>query len=131
MDGLRHHPHTDGPLEAIGHVHGGAPALDIGGDIGALAVLLDPAAAGTELHLRADGVAATSVHTGVWTRHQGTAPVTAALFAALTDGTYWVLDDEGADVVAVEVTGGEVVTLDLRLNAARASRHRRGPRPDE
>ena len=113
------------------HVHGGAPALDIGGDIGALAVLLDPASAGTELHLRADGAVATSVHTGVWTRYQGTAPVTAALFAALTGGTYWVLDDHGADVVAVEVTGGEVVTLDLRLNAARASRRRRGLRPGE
>ena len=67
------HPHPHGPLETIDHVHGGAPALDIGGDIGALAVLLDPAAAGTELHLRADGAVGTSVHTGVWRRNQGAA----------------------------------------------------------
>ena len=115
-----HHAHPHGPLEAIAHVHGGAPALDIGGDIGALAVLLDPTAAGTELHLRADGAAGSSVHTGVWTRRQGTAPVTAALFAALTGGTYWVLDDHGAEVVAVTITGGQLSTLDLRLSAATA-----------
>ena len=59
-------PHPHGPLEAIDHVHGGAPALDIGGDIGALAVLLDPTAAGTELHLRADGaVGPDRAHGGV------------------------------------------------------------------
>ena len=52
-------------------MHGGAPALDIGGDIGALVVLLDRTAAGTELHLRADGAVGSTVHTGVWTRDQG------------------------------------------------------------
>ena len=68
-DGHHHdhpHPHPHGPLESIRHVHGGAPALDIGGDIGALVVLLDPAAAGTELHLRADGaVGLQRAHRGV------------------------------------------------------------------
>ena len=118
MDGHGHHTHPHGPLETIDHVHGGAPAIDIGGDIGALAVLLDPTAAGTELHLRADGAAGSTVHTGVWRRNQGA--LTAALFPSLTGGTYWVLDDDGSDLVAVSVGGGEVMTLDLRLSAARA-----------
>ena len=115
MDGHDHH-HPHGPLESIRHVHGGAPAVDIGGDVGALAVLLDAAAVGTELHLRADGAVGSAVHTGVWSRDHGA--LTAALFPTLREGTYWVLDDRGADLAAVAVRGGEVVTLDLRLSAA-------------
>ena len=88
--------------------------LDIGGDVGALVVFMDRAAAGTELHLRADGGRGSTVHTGVWTRHQGAGRVTAALFSELAAGTYWVLDAGGADLRPVTVTGGELTTADLR-----------------
>ena len=95
MSGTGHdHPH--GPLESITHVHGGAPVLDIGGDVGALNVVLDDGAAGGELYLRSDDPAF-SIHTGVWTRHLGGGHVTTALFCQLVEGTYWVLDADGDD----------------------------------
>jgi hypothetical protein len=111
------HDHPHGPLESITHVHGGAPALDIGGDIGAHNVVLDDGAAGDELYLRSDDPAF-SIHTGVWTRHLGGGHVTTALFCQLVEGTYWVLDADGNDVRAVEVTGGRLAELDLRSTAA-------------
>ena len=55
-----------------------------------------------------------TVHTGVWTRHQGNEHVTAALFCALSEGAYWVLEDDGRDRIAVIVRGGELAELDLR-----------------
>lgn len=110
------HPHPHGPLESIEHVHGGAPMLDIGGDIGALVVLMDDDSAGTELHLRAEHGPA--VHTGVWTRHQGNGHVTAALFCELAAGTYWVLDADGDDVSPVAITGGALTSADLRTARA-------------
>ena len=96
------------------HARGGAPVLDIGDDVGALVALMDVDAAGTELFLRreSDG---TSVHTGVWTRHQGTQHVTAALFCALRAGTYRVLGADGSDRQLVDVRGGELAELDLRI----------------
>lgn len=88
--------------------------LDIGGDIGALVVRTDDEAAGHELHLRADGDVGSSIHTGVWPRQQPNGPVTAALFLALTEGTYWVLDERGDDLVEVAITGGELARADAR-----------------
>lgn len=120
--GHDHHPHTHAPLESITHVHGGAPVLDIGGDVGALNVVLDDESAGTELFLRtADSDV--SVHTGVWTRHVGRTHVTTALFCELLEGTYWVLDADGRDVRRVEVSGGELAELDLRSMAAAPAHH--------
>lgn len=111
------HPHVHGPLESIGHVHGGAAALNIGGDVGALNVALDAALAGTELHLRSEDPSF-AVHTGVWTRHAVSGDVTTALFCELTAGTYWVLAADGTDVCPVEVEGGAVAEVDLRTAAA-------------
>lgn len=105
--------HEHGPLEAIDHVHGGPSVLDIGGDIGALHVLLDDEWAGRELFLRGADPA-WRVHTGGWVRHVGDGHVTTALFAELVAGTYWVLDPAGADACAVEVAGGELAEVDLR-----------------
>ncbi len=113
-----HDRHDRGPLESITHVHGGPPVLDIGGDVGALNIVLDDDAAGTELHLRTDDPAF-SIHTGVWTRHVGARHVTTALFCQLTAGTYWVLDADGRDVRAVDVAGGHLAELDLRSAAVR------------
>lgn len=110
--------HQHGPLEEITHVQGGAPALDIGGDIGALSVLVDGSTVGTELFVRADDDPALSVHTGVWWRHVGKGldrnQVAAALFCELGEGRWWVLDDKGADMCPVDITGGQVSELDLR-----------------
>ena len=49
-------------------VHGGPPVLDIGGEIGAMVVLMEPATAGSELRLRSEREPPIAVHTGVWTR---------------------------------------------------------------
>lgn len=112
------HDHGHGPLEEITHVQGGAPALNIGGDIGALSVLVDGSTVGTELFVRADDDDAVSVHTGVWWRHVGKGldrdRVAAALFCELSEGRWWVLDAQGADVCPVDITGGQVSELDLR-----------------
>lgn len=95
------------------HAHGGAAVLDIGDGVGALNVVLDDEAAGTELFLRTDDPGF-SVHTGVWRRDLPAGHVTTALFAALVEGTYWILDADGRDVREIEVTGGRVTELDLR-----------------
>jgi hypothetical protein len=101
-------------LESYAHVQGGPPVLDIGGDVGALAVTLDASRAGTELFVRSDGELAVTTHTGVWHRNVAGGAVTAAVFAELAAGTYVVLDHGGDDVARVEVRGGELATLDLR-----------------
>lgn len=108
------HGHDHGPLESYDHVQGGAPVIDIGGDIGAMVAMMDPGAVGTELHLRSEHDPPISIHTGVWERRQGPATVAAAVFAELLEGTYWVLDGAGNDVRRVEITGGELEQIDLR-----------------
>ena len=69
--------------------------LDIGGSVGALHVLVDDGWVGRELFLATDDPAF-SVHTGVWLRHVAGEHVASALFAALEEGTYRVLGDDGA-----------------------------------
>jgi hypothetical protein len=101
-----HHHHND--------VDGRPPVLDIGGDIGAMVATMDREAAGSELHLRSEHEPPISIHTGVWDRHHGSGLVTAAVFAELVAGTYWVLDGNGAAVHRVEIEGGAVATIDLR-----------------
>jgi len=105
-----HHDH--GPLESIGHVHGGAMVLDIGGSVGALHVLVGDGWVGRELFLATDDPSY-SVHTGVWLRHVDGEHVASALFAALDAGTYRVLGDDGATVTTARVAGGEVAEIDL------------------
>ena len=120
------HDHHHGPLEAITHVHGGAMVLDIGGSVGALHVLVDDDWVGRELFLATDDPGF-RVHTGVWLRHRATSfarsktrsahiageHVASALFAALEEGTYRVLGDDGATVAIARVAGGEVAEIDL------------------
>ncbi len=95
-------------------VHGGTAVLDIGGDVGAMVALLDGDAEGTELFLRPLAEPTTTVHTGVWTRHQNGDHVTAALFCALRAGCYSVLTPDGSTQTEVEIRGGELTELDLR-----------------
>jgi hypothetical protein len=105
MSGHHHHHH---------HAGLGAAVLDIGGDTGALVATLDPTMAGTELFLRPDDEPRSTVHTGVWDRHDAGTAVTAAVFPELAAGTYHVLDERGVVVRTVDVRGGEVTTIDLR-----------------
>jgi hypothetical protein len=106
------HSHDHG-LEGY-HVHGGSPALDIGGDIGALVVTMDPSALGTELHLRSEHEPPIAVHTGVWERQQAGQTVVAAVFAELVQGRYRVVGLSGATDQLIEIEGGKVTTIDLR-----------------
>lgn len=116
VDHGRDHGHLHGHghgLEGY-HVHGGAPALDIGGDIGAMVATVDRSALGTELHLRSEHEPPLAVHTGVWERRQGSDTVIAAVFAELVEGWYQVLDQDGTTIRRVEIEGGRVTTIDLR-----------------
>jgi hypothetical protein len=88
--------------------------LDIGGDVGAMVATMNPDASGLEVHLRSDLEPTTTVHTGVWERRLGDRTVTAAVFCELVEGTYWVLDGAGTPVRSVEITGGQLTTIDLR-----------------
>ncbi len=106
--------HSHGHRESYAHVKGGPTVLDIGGDIGALVATMDPAAAGTELHLRSEHRPPIQIHTGVWERTQGAQLVTAAVFAELREGTYQVLDNAGLAVRQIEIRGGALTTIDLR-----------------
>ena len=127
-DGTRHHDHDshDGHDAPVAHsvvshtvhhmVRGGPPVLDIGGEIGAMVVLMDPATAGSELHLRSEHEPPIAVHTGVWTRPHGAATVTAAVYPDLVAGRYWVLDATGHDVLPVVIEGGELTEIDLRAS---------------
>ena len=130
-DGSRHHDHDahdvrDGHDAPVAHsvvshtvnhtVRGGPPVLDIGGEIGAMVVLMEPATAGSELHLRSEHEPPIAVHTGVWTRPHGALMVTAAVYPELVAGRYWVLDEAGRDVRPVVIEGGELTEIDLRAS---------------
>ena len=105
------HPHAH---ESYDHVRGGPPVLDIGGDIGAMVATMNPETVGVEVYLRSENDPPVSVHTAVWDRHLGDRTVTAAVFCELVEGAYWVLDGDGTPVHRVEITGGELATVDLR-----------------
>ena len=105
------HDHSRG--ESYAHVQGGPTVLDIGGDVGAMIVTMDAAAAGTELHLRSEHEPPISVHTGVWRRGFGERVLTTAVFAELVEGRYWVLDSNGRDLRQVEIRGGALTSIDL------------------
>ena len=122
------HVHSPDSAHSHGHSHeslhvgeheaglppqGGPVVVDIGGDVGALIVRLDHELLGSELHLRQDGWTHT-VHTGVWDRPLGDQLVTVAVYPALVQGTYEILDRDGAVRHTVAIEGGRVAELDLR-----------------
>jgi hypothetical protein len=113
MNSAHTHPHEHVSAETYPHVHGGPPVLDIGGDVGALVATMEPAAAGTELHLRSEHEPPISIHTGVWHRAGQDQP-TAAVFAELREGTYHVLAPGGGTLASVDIVGGALTTVDLR-----------------
>ena len=81
--------------------------LDIGGDVGAVVVHVVRARIGQELHVHANGATVTT-HTGIWERRLGTRAVVVAVFPALVEGGYAVLDRQGQAVLDVEIIGGQV-----------------------
>ncbi len=113
FDHQHEHPHPHA-RESYAHVQGGATVLDIGGDVGALVATMDDDAVGSELHLRSERRPLLDVHTGVWRRGSGREAVTAAVFAELVAGSYWVLDRAGDPAQRVDIRGGALASIDLR-----------------
>jgi hypothetical protein len=133
LNGHHHHQHQHG-------APGDSPVLDIGGEVGALIVYLARQTATGELHAcpTSDPVApaalvdtnsascaqafeseSASIHTGVHPREIDGTTTWVALFPEVTEGAYHLLDDDGAPMARVAVTGGHVQELDLRLQVPR------------
>jgi hypothetical protein len=87
--------------------------LDVGGEVGALVVHLAAVPAGGELEAQPAGEPSRRFHTGVHLRDVGgrTAPV--ALFPAVAQGRYQLLDASHRPMATVEVAGGRVTELHL------------------
>jgi hypothetical protein len=91
--------------------------LDIGGEVGALLVHLASMPPGGELEARPVGDEDGRFHTGVHPRPSERGDVLVAVFPAVLEGDYEVLDVKGsADaqaVATVRVHGGQLTELDL------------------
>jgi hypothetical protein len=114
-DHTHSHPHDHDHYH--GHEAGTPPAggpvvVDIGGDIGALVVHVDADRIGQELHVRRPGETSTT-HTGIWERRIGRRAVVVAVFPALVEGAYAILDRDGNAIVDIEITGGQVGELTI------------------
>ena len=99
-----------------GHHHDGSgisPVLDIGGDVGALVVRLPDVPASGELEARPAGEPERRFHTGVHLRAVDGCTVPVAVYPAVTQGRYEILDDELEPIATVEIRGGEVAELVL------------------
>ena len=87
--------------------------LDIGGDVGAVVVLLG-ARPGVEeldeLDIQPVGDPARRFHTGVHVRDG----MWTAVYPAVRAGRYELLNGDGVPFAELDAVGGEVVTLDLR-----------------
>ena len=97
------------------HEAGQWPVLDVGGEVGALVVHLAAVPAGGELEAQPLGQPDRRFHTGVHLRPLAGALVPVALFPEVTEGTYELLDANLIPMATVEVAGGEVQTVDLRV----------------
>jgi hypothetical protein len=83
------HPHPHHPLPPSGP---GTVVLDIGGSVGALVVHTPAAFAGLEIELAHRGETVQFVHTEVRERRLPDGTVHAAVFAAVPEGAYTLLD---------------------------------------
>ena len=92
------HPPAAG---AEGPPKGGPVVVDIGGEVGALIAHLDDRLWGEELFLRP-------------TADPSTPDAVVAVFPALVEGRYAVLDGAGTPTTEILITGGVVTELDLR-----------------
>jgi hypothetical protein len=89
--------------------------VDIGGDVGAIVVRLTSVPESGELEARPAGRPDLRFHTGVHLRDIGGRVVPAAVYPAVVQGDYEILDPDLSPVAAVTVTGGEVADLSLSM----------------
>jgi hypothetical protein len=90
------------------------PVLDIGGEVGALVVYLAAEPPTGELEACPVDDPTARFHTGVHRRAIAHGFAWTAVFPQVTQGSYHLLDDDGAPLAHVLVTGGTVHQLDLR-----------------
>lgn len=100
----------------LAHAHGGLHAaavrglmLDIGGDVGAVVVVLGPEPAVEELDIQPVGNPAGRFHTGVHEREVDGRSERTAVYPEVHAGRYELLDGAGRPFTEVEAVGGEVV----------------------
>ncbi len=108
------HDHAHPVPEARAQDVGANPVLDIGGDVGALVVVLAGRTPSGELEACPASEPAARFHTGVHRRGEGDLAAWTAVFPAVLQGRYHLLHHDGTPMAAVDVTGGRVETLDLR-----------------
>lgn len=89
--------------------------MDIGGDIGGLIVRLDDALEGTELPIEFADDPNRDIHTGVWRRSLGGETVVVAVYPELREGSYRIHSGEHHAGAQLQITGGRVAELDLRV----------------
>lgn len=114
-DDAHAHAHRHG----IAHTHepapkGGPVLMDIGDDIGGLIVRLDDSLEGTEIPIEFADDPERDIHTGVWRRSVGNESVVVAVYPELREGAYRLHPGSAHDGAQFQITGGEVLELDLR-----------------
>jgi hypothetical protein len=95
------------------HALGETPVLDIGGDIGALVVQLDVMTQTGELEACPWARPDLRFHTGVHWRDVDGQRVAVAVYPAVVEGSYDILDAELRPIGRVRVEGGKVAQLRL------------------
>jgi hypothetical protein len=96
------------------HEIGETPVLDIGGDVGALVVQLDIVPPSGELEACPRARPDLRFHTGVHWRQIDGRRVAVAVYPAVVQGDYEILDADLRPVGSVRVEGGQVALLRLR-----------------
>jgi len=91
---------------------GSTPVLDIGGNVGAVLVLLDGATPSGELWACSRADPTERFHTGVHLREDHGVAGWVALFPEVIAGDYFLLGDTGQAVRHFSVVGGEVTTVE-------------------
>jgi hypothetical protein len=92
---------------------GPSPVVDIGGDVGAIVVRLSSVPESGELEARPAGRPDLRFHTGVHLRDIDGRSVPAAVYPAVVEGDYEILDGNLSPVAALTVTGGAVTDISL------------------
>jgi hypothetical protein len=93
----------------------GSVVLEIGGDVGAATVRVDPSLAGREIEIREVGAPWAGRHVAVLRRDLPDGPVWAALFPSLTEGDYEVrvIGEPGGLTITLSVIGARVTSATL------------------
>jgi len=88
--------------------------LDIGKETGALVIYADVSMVGEEIEICPDGVLALKSHNVVRARQTPNGIVHAAVFPALVEGSYSILDRSFIPTRVVEIIGARVSEIDCR-----------------